>query len=127
MLQSVLPSSATDPASALIVIRRLVVEFGLAQWRRYALAFLLMGIAAACTAIPVYLIGKMGNMANVHHNFAGVGALGLGAGMIFAVKGAATYGQTVILSRIANHIISESHLQLLDFLLNVIIDFFGNH
>jgi subfamily B ATP-binding cassette protein MsbA len=126
MLQSVLPSSATDPASALIVIRRLVVEFGLAQWRRYALAFLLMGIAAACTAIPVYLIGDMVNMANVHHNFAGVVALGLGAAMIFAVKGAATYGQTVILSRIANHIIAENQRRLFSKLLNESIGFFAN-
>ena len=50
MLQSVFPPSATDPDRALAVIRRLVVEFGLAQWRRYALAFLLMGVAALCTA-----------------------------------------------------------------------------
>ena len=52
MLQSFHPSSAADRDSALVLIRRLVIEFGLGQWRRYALAFLLMGVAAACTAIP---------------------------------------------------------------------------
>ena len=52
MLQPVFPPLITDPHSALVVIRRLVVEFGLGQWRRYALAFLLMGVVAACTAIP---------------------------------------------------------------------------
>src|ERR1700731_385315 len=126
MLQSVSPSSATDPDNALVVIRRLVIEFGLAQWHRYALAFLLMGIAAACTAIPVYLIGNMVNMANLEHNFPGVVALGLGAAVIFAIKGAATYGQSVILSRVANHIIAENQRRLFSKLLDESIGFFAN-
>jgi subfamily B ATP-binding cassette protein MsbA len=126
MLQSFLPSSSIASDSALVVIRRLVVEFGLVQWRRYALAFGLMGVAAACTAIPVYLVGDLINMANVHHNFRGVVALGLGAACIFAIKGAATYGQTVILSRIANHIIAENQRRLFSKLLNESIGFFAN-
>jgi subfamily B ATP-binding cassette protein MsbA len=120
MLQSFFPSSTTDPDRALVVIRRLVVEFGLAQWRRYVLAFLLMGVAAACTAIPVYLIGDLVNMANVQHNFSGVVALGTGAALIFAIKGAATYGQAVILSRIANQ------RRLFSKLLDEGIGFFAN-
>jgi ATP-binding cassette subfamily B protein len=126
MLQSFIPSSATGPDSALVVIRRLVVEFGLGQWRRYALAFSLMGVAAACTAIPVYLIGHLVNLANVDHDFPGVVALGLGAASIFAIKGAATYGQTVILSRIANHIIAENQRRLFSKLLDESIGFFAN-
>jgi subfamily B ATP-binding cassette protein MsbA len=126
MLQSLFPSSTTDPDRALVVIRRLLVEFGLAQWRRYVLAFLLMGVAAACTAIPVYLIGDLVNMANVQHNFPGVVALGSGAALIFAIKGAATYGQSVILSRIANHIIAENQRRLFSKLLDEGIGFFAN-
>ena len=125
MLQSVFPPSATDPDRALAVIRRLVVEFGLAQWRRYAMAFLLMGVAAACTAIPVYLIGDIVNTANVEHEFpASWSALGVGAAIIFAIKGAATYGSSVILSRIANHIIAENQRRLFSKLLNESIGFF---
>jgi subfamily B ATP-binding cassette protein MsbA len=126
MLQSILPSSATDPGSALVVIRRLVVEFGLGQWRRYALAFLLMGVAAACTAIPVYLIADLVNMANIQHNFLGVVALGSGAAMIFALKGGATYGQSVILSRIANHIIAQNQRRLFSKLLDESLGFFSD-
>ena len=126
MLQSVFPVSATDPDRALAVIRRLVVEFGLAQWRHYAMAFLLMGVAALCTAVPVYLIGDMVNMANVQHDFPEVVALGVGAAVIFAIKGAATYGQSVILSRIANHIIAENQRRLFSKLLNESIGFFAN-
>jgi subfamily B ATP-binding cassette protein MsbA len=126
MLQSFIPSSATGPDGALVVIRRLVVEFGLGQWRRYAMAFVLMGVGALCAAIPVYLLGDMVNMANIYHDFSSVLALGTGAAVIFAIKGAATYGQSVILSRIANHIIAENQRRLFDKLLNESIGFFSD-
>jgi ATP-binding cassette subfamily B protein len=104
----------------------LVVEFGLGQWRRYALAFLLMGVAAVCTAIPVYLISDMVNMANIKHSFPGVVALASLAALVFAIRGAATYGQSVILSRIANHIIAENQRRLFNKLLHESIEFFAN-
>jgi ATP-binding cassette subfamily B protein len=126
MLQSLFPSPASKPDDTLVVIRRLVVEFGFGQWRRYAVAFLLMGVAALCAAIPVYLIGDLVNMANIEHNFSGVVVLGIGAAAIFAIKGAATYGQSVILSRIANHIIAQNQRRLFDKLLNESIGFFSD-
>jgi ATP-binding cassette, subfamily B, bacterial MsbA len=126
MLQSVFPLLATDPGRDLAVIRRLVREFGLAQWRRYVMAFLLMGVAALCTAIPVYVIGDMINSAYVQHNFSELLALGIGAAVIFAIKGAASYGSSVILSRIANHIIAENQRRLFSKLLNESIGFFSN-
>jgi ATP-binding cassette, subfamily B, bacterial MsbA len=126
MLQSTLSSSAPEPGDTLAVIRRLVVEFGFAQWRRYALAFSLMGVAAACTAIPVYLISDLVNTANIKHDFPGVVALALAAALIFVVRGAATYGQAVLLSRIANHIIAENQRRLFRKLLNESIGFFAN-
>jgi ATP-binding cassette subfamily B protein len=126
MLKSLSPPRSPDPGSALVVIRRLVVEFGIGQWRRYALAFALMGVAAACTAIPVYLISNIVNLANVDHNFSGVVALGVLAAGIYTIKGAATYGQSVILSRIANHIIAENQRRLFDKLLSESIGFFSD-
>src|SRR5207302_10064706 len=77
-------------------------------------------------AIPVYLIGDLVNMANVEHNFPGVVAVGTGAAVIFAIKGAATYGQSVILSRIANHIIAENQRRLFSKLLDESVGFFAN-
>jgi ATP-binding cassette subfamily B protein len=125
MLKPLSPPSSHDESS-LAVIRRLVLDFGLAQWRRYALAFLLMGAAAACTAIPAYLVGRMVNTANLDHNFPGVVMLGTLTALIFAMKGAATYGHSVILSRIANHIIAENQRRLFNKLLNESIGFFSN-
>jgi ATP-binding cassette subfamily B protein len=124
MLQSLFPSSATDRDSAVVIIRRLVVEYGLGQWRRYALAFLLMGIAAACTAIPAYLVGDLVNFANLMHDFPSVVFVGSTAAFAFAIRGAATYGQSVILSRIANRIIAENQRRLFGKLLTESIEFF---
>jgi len=39
-----------DPYGAAALIRRLIAEQGAAYWRRYLLAFGLMGVAAATTA-----------------------------------------------------------------------------
>ena len=56
-------------------MRRLLVENALAHWRRYAVAFALMAIAAGCTAVSAYLLGDIINQAYVDRNFSGVVAL----------------------------------------------------
>ena len=46
-----LPKKITDdPYGAAILIRRLITEQGAAYWRRYLLAFALMGVSAGATA-----------------------------------------------------------------------------
>ena len=46
-----LPKKITDdPSGAAILIRRLIMEQGAAYWRRYLVAFALMGVSAATTA-----------------------------------------------------------------------------
>ena len=51
-----LHSAADDQRyRAPVLIRRLFLEQGLSHWRRYAIAFALMGIAAGCTALSAYL------------------------------------------------------------------------
>jgi subfamily B ATP-binding cassette protein MsbA len=125
MLQAILRSPDLNPDSAVVLIRRLAIEFGIGQWRRYAVAFALMGIAAACTAIPAYLIKVLTKLAYVDHNFPGVVAIGLGAALIFSLKGAATFGQSVIMSRIANHTIAENQRRLFKKLLDESIECLG--
>jgi subfamily B ATP-binding cassette protein MsbA len=126
MLQAILLSAKRDPGSTAGLIRRLVVEFGMTQWRRYAVAFALMGVAAACTAIPAYLIKNLANLAYVYRDFEGLVVLGVGAAVIFSLKGAATFGQSVIMARIANHIVAENQRRLFNKLLDESIGFFAN-
>ena len=55
MNDHILPSAADAQYGALVLVRRLIAEQGLVHWRKYAIAFTLMAVSAACTAIPAYL------------------------------------------------------------------------
>ena len=61
-----------DPYGAAILIRRLVMEQGIAYWRRYLVAFAYMGVAAAATAGSAYVLGQVINQAYVDRNVAGI-------------------------------------------------------
>src|SRR6201995_3690104 len=96
-----LPRKITDdPYGAALVIRRLVMEQGAAYWRRYLLAFGLMAISAGATAGSAYLLGEVINQAYVDKNVRGIVMLSLVTIIVFMLKGAATYGHSVILSQI---------------------------
>src|SRR5712691_7478438 len=56
MLKSFLQRPFADPDGAATLVRRLLMEQAAGQWRRYAFAFVLMGIAAVGTALSAYLI-----------------------------------------------------------------------
>jgi ATP-binding cassette subfamily B protein len=94
--------------STYALVRRLLVDEALGYWPRYVIAFLLMGIAAAATALTAYLLGTMTNEAYVNRNFHGIVVIGVIAMVIFAVKGFATYGASVVLSWIGNSIIANN-------------------
>ncbi|MBR1214353.1 ABC transporter ATP-binding protein [Bradyrhizobium sp. JYMT SZCCT0180] len=114
-----------DPYGAAILIRRLVAEQGLAYWRRYLLAFALMGVAAATTAGSAYLLGEVINKAYVDKDVRGIAILSLVTIVIFTLKGAATYGHTVILSQIGNAILANNQRQLFAKLMSENIAFFS--
>src|SRR5205814_3592867 len=54
--------------STYALVRRLLRDEALGYWPRYAVAFALMGVAAAATALTAYLLGTMTNEAYVNHN-----------------------------------------------------------
>jgi ABC-type multidrug transport system fused ATPase/permease subunit len=121
-----LPSKITDdPYGAAILIRRLVMEQGAAYWRRYLLAFTLMGVAAATTAGSAYLLGQVINQAYVDKNIRGIAILSGITVVIFIVKGAATYGHQVILSKISNAILANNQRRLFAKLMSESVGFFS--
>jgi ATP-binding cassette subfamily B protein len=119
-------AGSTDDYSTWSLIRRLLVDEALRYWPRYAVAFALMGIAAAATALTAYLLGTMTNEAYVNRNYHGIVVIGIIAMGIFAAKGFATYASTVTLSSIGNSIIAENQRRLFDKLLNENIGFFAD-
>jgi len=103
-----LPSGADERYGALALIRRLLTEQGRVHWRKYAVAFVLMAVAAGCTAASAYLIGDVINQAYVNRSLRGIVTLGVITVVLFTVKGLATYGHSVMLSRIGNRIVADN-------------------
>ena len=121
-----LPRKITDdPYGAARLIRRLVVEQGLAYWPRYLLAFALMGVVAAASAGATYVLGQVINEAYVEKNVSGIAILSGVTVLLLFVKGVATYGHTVILSQISNAILANNQRRLFAKLMNESIGFFS--
>src|SRR6202045_2078751 len=121
-----LPKKITDdPYGAAILIRRLVTEQGAAYWRRYLMAFALMAVSAATTAGSAYLLGEVINQAYVDKNVRGITILSMVTIIIFALKGAATYGHSVILSQISNAILANNQRKLFAKLMSESVGFFS--
>src|SRR6202048_5005228 len=114
-----------DPYGAAILIRRLIMEQAATYWRRYLLAFVLMAVSAATTAGSAYLLGEVINQAYVDKNARASAILSGVTLLIFMLKGAATYGHTVILSQISNAILANNQRQLFAKLMNESIAFFS--
>ena len=108
MNEHTLPSADDERYGAFALIRRLLTEQGLVHWRKYAVAFALMAISAGCTALSAYLIGDVINQAYVNQNLPGIVMLGGITAALFTIKGLATYGHSVMLSRIGNRIVADN-------------------
>ena len=117
---------STDKYANYTLIRRLLIDEALGHWRRYAVAFALMGVAAGATALTAYLLGTMTNTVYLAHNYRTIVLLGLLAIVIFTVKGLATYSSTVVLSRIGNRIVADNQQRAFDKLLQENVGFFAD-
>ena len=114
-----------DPYGAPALIRRLVTEYGVANWKRYGIAFVLMGVAAACMAVSAYLFGHVVNQAYVDRDFRGLAML---AGVVIAIsliRAAASYGATLTLLRIGNRIVAANQRRMFAKLLHESLGFFA--
>ena len=122
---SQLNSKWADPNSVRSLVRRLLFEQAFGQWKRYAVAFALMAVAAGATALSAYLIGNVINAAYVDKNLPDIIVLALITAVLFLAKALATYGHTVMLSRIGNRIIALNQRQMFNALINQNIAFFS--
>jgi ATP-binding cassette subfamily B protein len=119
-------SITQDPYGAALLIRRLIKEQGVAYWRPYAVSFALMSVAAAATALSTYLLKDVINAAYEDRNFRTIMWLSIALAVIFTIRGAATYGHSVNLSRIANSILARNQRQLFAKLMGENIGFFSD-
>lgn len=121
-----LSTAENDPRySPRVLIRRLLVERGIQHWPQYAVAFALMAITAATTAAMAYLMKHVINETYVYKNLDGVLLISGITVALFAIKGASTYGHTVMLSKIGNRIVKECQRAVFAKLLREGIGFFS--
>jgi ATP-binding cassette subfamily B protein len=126
MNDHILPKSEDGRYGAYVLVRRLLVEQGVRHWRKYLMAFMLMAVAAGATAASAYLIGTVINEAYINRNFPGIVILGGVTVALFASKGLATYGFSVMLSRVGNRIIADNQRAVFAKLLNEGVGFFSD-
>src|SRR3979490_3343344 len=126
MRMAELPRKITDdPYGAAILIRRLITEQGATYWRRYLLAFGLMAVSAATNAGSAYLLREVINQDQCQKNDRGIAILSGVTILIFMLKGAATYGHSVILSQISNAILANNQRRLFAKLMSESVAFFS--
>jgi len=116
-----------DQHTAYALIRRLLTEYGLGQWKRYAFALTLAGLTALSTALVAYLIRDVVNEAYIQRNFPGVVEVAVLTFVLFVVRGLSNYGHAVILLRIGNSIVAENQRRMFGGLLQQNICFFADH
>ena len=114
-----------DPSGAAVLIRRLVTEQGIAYWRRYLVAFALMAVSAGATAGSAYLLGEVINKAYVERNIRDIVILSIVSILVFSLKGASTYGHSVILTQISNAILANNQRRLFAKLMSESVGFFS--
>ena len=118
--------NAADPYSARILIKRLLTEYATQHIRLYVLAGVMMMVGAACMAASAYLIGDMINQAYVNRNFPAILALSIATTILYTVRGAATYGQAVLMSRIGTRIVADNQRRVFEKLLNEGLGYFAD-
>jgi subfamily B ATP-binding cassette protein MsbA len=107
------------------IIPRLFATDGRKHAWGYALSFIFMGIIAATTALAAYMMKHVVDRIFVDGNYAMVWILGGTLAGLFALKGAATYGQMVTLAKIGNRIIADYQRRIYDSLLAQGVSFFA--
>jgi subfamily B ATP-binding cassette protein MsbA len=125
MNDHILPAADDERYGTFALIRRLLAEQGFVHWRKYAVAFTLMAISAGCTAFSAYLIGDVVNEGYVSKNLTTIFILGGVTVALFALKGLATYGHSVMLSRIGNRIVADNQRAVFGKLLSEGLGFFS--
>ncbi len=111
------PSNAT--------LRRLLTDQGFEHWRGYLFAFAMMGMIAATTALSAWIIGQIINEVFVGRRLAAVWEITAAIVVIYTVKGLATYGQQVILSRVGNSIVADVQRRIFDQMLRMKVAYYS--
>ena len=116
-------SFLNSPSNALL--RRLLFDQGLKHWKGYAFAFAMMGLIAVTTALSAWIIGRIVDKIFVGRNLTAVWEITAAIVVIYTVKGLATYGQQVVLSRVGNSIVADIQRRIFDQMLRMKVSYYS--
>jgi ATP-binding cassette, subfamily B, bacterial MsbA len=111
------PSNAT--------LRRLLTDQGSKHWNGYVFAFAMMGLIALTTSLSAWIIGQIVNKIFVGRDLNAVWEITAAIVVIYTVKGLATYGQQVILSRVGNSIVADVQRRIFDQMLRMKVSYYS--
>ena len=112
------------PGPPVALLRRLFREHGRAHWTAYAAAALLMATGAAATATSTYLLAPVVNHMVDAVDLRTLRKLAFAVFGLFVLRGAATYGYLILLSRTGNRIVAAVQARVFDNLLRQDLLFF---
>src|SRR5271165_2480971 len=107
------------------VLRRLLLDQGAKHWKGYAFGFAMMGLIAVTTSLSAWIIGRIVDKIFVGRNLNAVWEITAAIIVIYTVKGLATYGQQVVLSRVANNIVADVQRRIFDKMLSMKVSYYG--
>jgi ATP-binding cassette subfamily B protein len=107
------------------VLRRLLSDQGAKHWKGYAFAFAMMALIAVTTSLSAWIIGRIVDKIFVGRDLKAVWEITAAIVAIYTVKGMATYGQQVILSRVANSIVASVQRRIFDQMLRMKVGYYS--
>jgi subfamily B ATP-binding cassette protein MsbA len=112
------------PAEEAVIIR-LLQDQGLKHWRAYAAAFACMSIIAAATAGVAWLMRDVLDKVFIGKEIETVWIVAAFMLGLSIAKGLGSYGQQVILARVANGIVADLQKRIYDKMLALSVGYFG--
>ncbi|HCX14533.1 MAG TPA: ABC transporter permease [Rhodospirillaceae bacterium] len=119
------PTDLSEKPSASALYSRLVSEAVMPYVGRFGVAVLCMMAVALSTAALAWLMDPVVNQVFVEKRADLLWPVGLGVFATFAIKGLATYGQTVIMTRAGQSILTDLQNRLFRHLLSMDLSFFA--
>ncbi len=116
-------SLLSSPSNA--TLRRLLTDQGAKHWKGYLFGFAMMGLIALTTSLSAWIIGKIINEVFVGRRLAAVWEITVAIVVIYTVKGLATYGQQVALSRVGNSIVADVQRRIFNQMLKMEVAYYS--
>jgi ATP-binding cassette, subfamily B, bacterial MsbA len=116
-------SFLNSPSNTLL--RRLLADQGAKHWKGYLFAFAMMGLIALTTSLSAWIIGRVVDQVFVGRNLTALSEITAAIMIIYTVKGLATYGQQVVMSRVGNAIVADIQRRIFDQMLRMKVSYYS--